>query len=179
MLTYPSPRLTPAPGRSGEGTLIAGSRSYHITLGGQASVILPLCTARSCDGIPVGIRAGELLEIRLLHDATSIPSCGEAGMHRFRHDVLSVQGIRTVIFALGTNDIGQPGTLRKTPSSQLPGVEEFSPVVGQLARETHEAGLRSIATTIAARVLTWTAATLSIQTKTAESSWRTASIYVR
>jgi lysophospholipase L1-like esterase len=90
---------------------------------------------------------------RLLHDATSIPSCGEAGIKRFRHDVVSVQGIKTVIFALGTNDIGQPGVQQKTPVSQLPRVEEFSSAVGQLVKETHEAGLRFVATTIAPRAI--------------------------
>jgi lysophospholipase L1-like esterase len=88
---------------------------------------------------------------RLLHDATSIKSCGEAGIKRFRHDVLSVKGIKTVVFALGTNDIGQPGIMQKTPVSQLPSVEEFGHAVEQLVKKAHESGVRFIATTIAPR----------------------------
>ena len=66
---------------------------------------------------------------------------GQAGVHRFERDVLSVAGISHVIFALGTNDIGYPGHIEK--KAPMPTVEEFLQAYGALTARCRERKIRT------------------------------------
>lgn len=80
---------------------------------------------------------------RLLHDA-SAPSRGlhgQSGMSRFDRDVLSLHGLTHVVFALGTNDIGHPGT-PGVPESELISVDDYASAVCQIADTLHKRGVK-------------------------------------
>lgn len=98
---------------------------------------------------------------RLLRDGLFAPY-GEAGVRRFVHDVFSNPGTRTVVFALGTNDIGLPGGF-KCPASDLPTVEEYTTAVEKLVHEAHVRGVRFVATTIAPRSISKLAGDYSLE----------------
>lgn len=80
---------------------------------------------------------------RFLHDA-SAPSRGlhgDAGIRRFERDVLSIDGLTHVVFALGTNDIGHPGTTG-VPESELITVEQYAQAARQIADILHARGVK-------------------------------------
>lgn len=89
---------------------------------------------------------------RLLYDAQKLDAYGDAGMKRFRHDILMEQNVKIVIFALGTNDLGLPGKgLLSAPPAEMPTVKQYAKAVKELTDELHAAGIRVIGTTILPR----------------------------
>ena len=44
---------------------------------------------------------------------------GHAGIERYRYDLLPIEGLTHAVFALGTNDLGHPGT-GGAPEEELP-----------------------------------------------------------
>ncbi|MGW4228719.1 SGNH/GDSL hydrolase family protein [Streptomyces sp. NPDC004980] len=79
---------------------------------------------------------------RLLRDSPSYVNGrgGQAGVHRFERDVLSVAGAKTVIIALGINDVQQ------TP--QEPDPQRIVDGLRSLTERAHARGLRVIGTTL-------------------------------
>lgn len=59
---------------------------------------------------------------RLLYGATpaSRGMYGHAGIERYRYDLLPIEGLTHAVFALGTNDLGHPGTGARRRRSLLP-----------------------------------------------------------
>lgn len=72
---------------------------------------------------------------------------GEAAEKRFDRDVLSVPGVKSVIIALGTNDIG----LTRKGKADYVTTEQMVDSYVRLASRAKEAGLRVIGTTILPR----------------------------
>ncbi len=70
---------------------------------------------------------------------------GQSGLARFERDVLSQDGVKYVIIALGINDIAFPGSL--TPASQMLTADDMISGYRQLIARTHEKGVRIIGST--------------------------------
>ncbi|MDQ3745255.1 MAG: SGNH/GDSL hydrolase family protein [Acidobacteriota bacterium] len=71
---------------------------------------------------------------------------GQAGVARFRRDVLSQAGVRYVVLALGVNDILFPGSF--IPSSESVSAQALIDGYRQLIARAHKKGIRVIGTTI-------------------------------
>lgn len=72
---------------------------------------------------------------------------GESGLARFDRDVISLAGLRGVIVALGTNDVGWPGTAF-APDSGLPAFEQLTLAYRQLAARAHLHRVTSVVATL-------------------------------
>jgi lysophospholipase L1-like esterase len=84
---------------------------------------------------------------RLRLDPTpEIASFGRSGLSRFDEDVLGGAGVSDLVIALGTNDLGLPGSV--TPESELPTAEEIIYTYSLLVDRATAAGLRVIIATI-------------------------------
>lgn len=84
-----------------------------------------------------GISGGQLLRHGM----------GESGLARFRHDVLAVPHVRSVVVALGINDIAWPGSTF-APDRKLPTVDELAGGYRKLAAQARASGVRVIGATI-------------------------------
>lgn len=73
---------------------------------------------------------------------------GPAAMERFERDVLGVEGVTAVIFALGTNDIGW---IRKPEEIETAGADAVFAGLESLAAKAHEKGLTVYAATLTPR----------------------------
>jgi lysophospholipase L1-like esterase len=91
---------------------------------------------------------------RLLYDSQA-QTRGCAGTRRFRHDILSIEGLTHVIFALGTNDLGHPGVKEWAALDELPTVDGYAAAAEKIAGELRSLGVKIIGTTIAPRL--WSA----------------------
>lgn len=70
---------------------------------------------------------------------------GKAGCHRFQKEVLEAdEGTRLVLFALGTNDLYQPGTFCASPK-ELVTLDEFMSIYRALFEEAKKKGMKTIA----------------------------------
>lgn len=81
-----------------------------------------------------------------LDPSPEIASFGLSGLTRFDKDVLGAAGVTDVVIALGTNDLGLPGSV--TPESELPTAEEIIYTYSLLIDRATAAGLRVIVATI-------------------------------
>lgn len=89
---------------------------------------------------------------RLLHDAGKMKIYGDSGLHRMHHDIGIEQNVKTVILALGTNDIGLPGTgLLSDSLEELPKLAEYQKGVECLVDQLHKKNIRVIGTSILPR----------------------------
>jgi lysophospholipase L1-like esterase len=70
---------------------------------------------------------------------------GQAGLRRFKRDVLAQSGAKYVIVGLGINDIAMPGSL--TPASESIKAESIIAGYRQLISLAHQTGIRIIGTT--------------------------------
>jgi lysophospholipase L1-like esterase len=84
---------------------------------------------------------------RLCTDAgPSIASYGRSGLSRLEDDVLDVTGVTDLVIALGTNDLGLPGTA--APLNDLPSAAQLIEAHAVLIDRATQAGLRvTLATT--------------------------------
>lgn len=73
---------------------------------------------------------------------------GEKGTDRFKRDVLKLPHVKTVIFALGVNDVSYLNEETKDIISE----EAYINAVTKIADDLHEAGIRVIASTITPRL---------------------------
>lgn len=80
--------------------------------------------------------------------ASELQVFGPAAMERFQRDVLGVQGVTTVILALGTNDIGW---IRKPEDLLTAGADAVFSGLAALAKECHENHLSVLAATLTPR----------------------------
>lgn len=73
---------------------------------------------------------------RLLHDSPAGVKgiYGQAGIIRYKYDLLNIEGLTHAIFALGTNDIGLPGK-DGAPESDLITLAEYQAGVTQLVQD--------------------------------------------
>ncbi len=76
----------------------------------------------------------------------SIASFGRSGLSRFDEDVVATAGATDVVIALGTNDLGLPGTA--APLTELPTAAEMIDTYRQLMARASAAGLHAIIATI-------------------------------
>lgn len=72
---------------------------------------------------------------------------GSKALARLERDVLGQPGVRTVIVALGINDISWPGTAFD-PHGRRPTLEELTAGYRQLTAQAHSRGVRVIAATL-------------------------------
>lgn len=92
---------------------------------------------------------------RLLRD-TNVPAMmginafGKSGLSRLNSDVFGLSGVKAVIFALGINDIAQPGGPMgfSPPIGELCSVEELTAGIKSVVELCREKGLAIIGTTI-------------------------------
>lgn len=84
-----------------------------------------------------GISGGQLLR----------EGMGESGLARFQHDVLAMPHVRSVVVALGINDIGWPGSTF-APHRKPPTVEQLADGYRQLIAQARAGGVRVIGATI-------------------------------
>lgn len=77
---------------------------------------------------------------------------GQAGIHRFEKDILSLHGLTHAILAIGTNDIGLPGA-HGLPDSDLITLEEYVQGMEQLAGKLHQRGVKAYAATLTPRAM--------------------------
>ncbi|ROP74612.1 GDSL-type esterase/lipase family protein [Curtobacterium sp. PhB115] len=71
---------------------------------------------------------------------------GRAGLARFDDDVLGTSGVTDVVLALGTNDLGHPGST--APLDELPTAEDLVAGYREVVRRATKAGLRTMIATI-------------------------------
>ena len=84
---------------------------------------------------------------RLRLDPTpEIASFGRSGLSRFDDDVLGAAGVTDVVIALGTNDLGLPGSV--TPEGELPTAEQLIDTYSMLVNRAIAAGLGVVVATI-------------------------------
>lgn len=83
---------------------------------------------------------------RLLHDSPAAVRgfYGRAGIERYRRDLLQIDGLTHVLFALGTNDIGLPGK-DGAPETDLITPEQYARAVTQIASELRARGVKVFA----------------------------------
>lgn len=91
---------------------------------------------------------------RLLHGSPAALGGlnGEAGVHRFEHDLLGLAGLTHAVLALGTNDIGLPGSV-EAPLDELIRLEDYTQAMEDLAARLHEKGVAVYAATLCPRSL--------------------------
>jgi len=92
---------------------------------------------------------------RLLHDTAAVYGdlFGDAGFHRYEHDLLPISGLSHVIFALGTNDIGLPGDFG-VPREELPTLEQYTAAVTGLVSALRERDINVFGATLLPRAFT-------------------------
>ena len=74
---------------------------------------------------------------------------GVSGLKRMDWDLLGASGIKTVLLALGVNDVSQPGSGEFCPPlEERCTLDEFAAGVSKVVRRLHEAGIKVIACTI-------------------------------
>ncbi|MEF2978054.1 GDSL-type esterase/lipase family protein [Subtercola sp. YIM 133946] len=73
-------------------------------------------------------------------------SFGRSGLSRFDDDVLAIAGVTDVVIALGTNDLGLPGSV--TPADELPTAAEIIDAYSLLIDRAAAAGLHVLVATI-------------------------------
>lgn len=86
----------------------------------------------------------------LPHPGNGVLALGRAGIHRFAQDVLALQGLTHTIIALGTNDIGQPGT-PDIPEEELITLPQYAAAMEHLAAQLHEKGVKCYVATLTPR----------------------------
>lgn len=77
---------------------------------------------------------------------------GLSGVERFERDVLGLSGLRWVLVALGSNDIGLPG-FEGTPNEELPSLEQYVAGMEHLAAQLHARGVKAYVATLPPRSL--------------------------
>ncbi len=87
---------------------------------------------------------------RLLHGPMAVigKSFGQAGKIRFQHDALDIPGVASVIFAIGTNDIGMSS--EKMPKEYVT-ADMLIAELTKLAGECHDRGIKAFGSTILPR----------------------------
>lgn len=114
-----------------------------ITAGGWPEAAAQLLAS---DGDVVMLNLG-IAGNRLRLDPTpEMASFGRSGMSRFDDDVLGAAGVTHVVIALGTNDLGLPGSV--TPESELPTTEQIIDTYSILIDRATAAGLGVVMATI-------------------------------
>jgi len=99
----------------------------------------------------VGVMNEGIIGNRLLSDSPQQEgspfgaALGQSGLARFERDVLTQDGVKYVIIALGINDIAFPGSL--TPASAMVSAESMISGYRQLIARGHEKGVRIIGST--------------------------------
>ena len=80
---------------------------------------------------------------RLLYGATpaSRGMYGHAGIERYRYDLLPIEGLTHAVFALGTNDLGHPGT-GGAPEEELITVDQYAAAARTIADALHKQGVK-------------------------------------
>lgn len=86
---------------------------------------------------------------RLLHDAPEKTMFGQAGVKRFNHDLLGLQGLTHAILELGTNDLGQPG--QDVPEKEMITLEQYIAGFIPLADELRKRKIKAYAATLCPR----------------------------
>jgi lysophospholipase L1-like esterase len=81
--------------------------------------------------------------------AVALPgdSSGAPGLARFDDDVLGTAGVTHAVVALGTNDLGQPGT-PAAPNEPVPTAEELIAAFNTLVTKSGAAGIQVAVATI-------------------------------
>ena len=107
---------------------------------------------KGADGMTeVGVLNQGIIGNRLLNDSPRRArspfgaALGQAGLARFKRDVLAQAGVGYVIVGLGINDIVFPGSL--TPLTERMNAESMISGYRQLIRRAHQKGIRVIGTT--------------------------------
>lgn len=77
---------------------------------------------------------------------------GEAGIKRFERDLLQLPGLTHAILAIGTNDIGLPGS-HGLPNDEVITLEAYTKAMEGLAARLHQQGVAVYAATLTPRVL--------------------------
>lgn len=73
---------------------------------------------------------------------------GPAGLSRFNDDVLKTAGITHAVIALGTNDLGHPGTPMAAHDEDVPTAKDLLQAIESLVERCHAAGISAAAATI-------------------------------
>jgi len=98
----------------------------------------------------LGVLNQGIIGNRLLNDSPADSplgkALGEAGVTRFKRDVLNQAGVKYVFVALGVNDIVFPGTF--TPAADMVTTQDIIVGYRQLIALAHQQGIRIIGTTI-------------------------------
>lgn len=89
---------------------------------------------------------------RLLRDGT-FTGAGRSLLARLGDDVLSLDGLRTIIVLIGINDLGWPGSLNRdgslrAPASDLPDARDVIDGYCQIVTRAHARGIRVIGATL-------------------------------
>ena len=143
VLPMPLPilRAVEVSGRIAEAVVVCLGDS--ITAGGwptMAAAMLPV-------GTEVAMLDRGIAGNRLCTDpAPAFRSFGRSGLSRFDEDVVATAGATAVVIALGTNDLGLPGTV--APRDELPTASAMIDAYRQLMERATAAGLRVVLATI-------------------------------
>jgi lysophospholipase L1-like esterase len=104
-------------------------------------------------GLELGVLNEGIIGNRLLNDSPRSasnpfgPILGEAGVTRFKRDVLDQPGVKFVMIGLGVNDILFPA-FPFTPPSETVTADQIIAGYRQLVARAHSKGVRAIGTTI-------------------------------
>lgn len=92
---------------------------------------------------------------RLLHNASKFNKglYGKAGIHRFAHDVLRMEGLTHAILALGTNDLGLPGK-EGVPEQELITLQQYVQAVEKQIAQLHKRHVKVYAALMLPREIT-------------------------
>ncbi|MGK5637704.1 GDSL-type esterase/lipase family protein [Streptomyces sp. URMC 126] len=108
----------------------------------------PGAAARFPDHLNRRLRRGWVVNQGISGNRLLTDEIGEHGLARLRRDVLDVPGVTHVILNFGLNDLGTPGNIDPAAPLPLPTAADLVAGYTELARRSHEAGLRVIAHTI-------------------------------
>ena len=75
---------------------------------------------------------------------------GNAAATRYSYDLLPIEGLTHVLFALGTNDLGLPGK-DGTPESEVITLRQYADAATALAQELHQRGVKIYGCTLLPR----------------------------
>ncbi|MFJ3033886.1 GDSL-type esterase/lipase family protein [Curtobacterium pusillum] len=122
----------------------SGARRVVVCLGDSITAMgwPQLAAARSATSGAgsVGIVNRGIAGNRLRFDAPApMTVFGRAGLARFDDDVLGTSGATDVVLALGTNDLGHPGSM--APLEQLPTADDLIAAYEEVARRADQAGI--------------------------------------
>ena len=95
------------------------------------------------EGIEAAVLNEGISGERVLHDGL-----GTSALERFDRDVLSHPNVEAVVFLMGINDIGWPGTPLTAPSEPLPSAEDIIQGYRQIIDSAHTHGIRIIGATM-------------------------------